>query len=99
MHIHSIPLATAPALLLPGSFLAQSPCDEGIKPLIAGTVRGNPEPAPEALRMLEMRQIEDQSAAAALTNERAMPERDPNASAPGNPNGDVTVVAAARVAQ
>jgi protein-disulfide isomerase len=82
------------ATMLPGMALSQDVSDDRIKALIAETLRDNPELILEALQALEARQAEAKAAAAAavLTNERALLERDPNAPVLGNPDGDVTVV-------
>jgi len=82
------------ATVLPVMALSQDVSDDRIKALIAETFRENPELILEALQALEARQAEAQAAAAAavLTNERALLERDPNAPVLGNPDGDVTVV-------
>lgn len=94
MRIHSILLATALTLVLPSLSLAQDLSDDRIKALIAETLRENPELVLEALQALEARQADAQAAAAAavLTSERTLLDRDPNAPVLGNPDGDVTVV-------
>lgn len=94
MRIHSILLATALTLVLPGLSLAQDLSDDRIKALIAETLRENPELVLEALQALEARQADAQAAAAVavLTSERMLLDRDPNAPVLGNPDGDVTVV-------
>lgn len=94
MRIHSILLATALTLVLPSLSLAQDLSDERIKALIAETLRENPELVLEALQALEARQADAQAAAAAavLTSERTLLDRDPNALVLGNPDRDVTVV-------
>src|SRR5574343_1609595 len=78
----------------PGLTLAQEITEDRIKELVAETLRENPELVLEAIQTLEARQAEAQAAAvaAALADERALLERDPNAPVLGNPEGDVTVV-------
>ena len=94
MRASLILLATSLALVLPGLSLAQDISDDRIKALIAQSLRENPELVLEALQTLEARQADAQAAAAAavLTTERAVLERDPNAPVLGNPDGDVTVI-------
>ena len=94
MRVHPILLAILMAIVLPSLSLAQDISDDRIKALIAETLRENPDLVLEALQALEARQAEAQAAAAAavLTDERAVLERDPNAPVMGNPEGDVTVV-------
>lgn len=95
------PMRTRPTLLaasllamLPIAGIAQEITDDRIKALVAETLRENPELVLEALQALEQRQAEAQAAAAAavLTDQRALLERDPNAPVFGNPEGDVTLV-------
>ncbi len=64
MRIHSILLAAALTLVLPGLSLAQDLSDDRIKALIAETLRENPELVLEALQALEARQADAQAAAA-----------------------------------
>lgn len=73
---------------------AQELTEDRVKELVAEALRENPELVLEALQTLEVRQAEAQEAAAvaALSAERDLLERDPNAPVLGNPNGDVTVV-------
>lgn len=94
MHTRSALIPAAFYLMLPIAGFAQDITDARIKELIAETLRENPELVLEALQALEQRQAEAQAAAAAavLTNERALLERDPNAPVLGNPQGDVTLV-------
>lgn len=93
MRITSILLATTLSLA-PGLVLAQDITEDRVRELVAETLRANPELVIEALQTMEARQAEAQAAAAtaALTNERDVLERDPNAPVLGNPEGDVTIV-------
>jgi protein-disulfide isomerase len=73
---------------------AQELSEARVKELVAEALRENPELVLEALQALEQRQAEAEAKAAlsALTAERSILERDTNAPALGNPDGDVTVV-------
>lgn len=94
MRTRSTLLAASLFLTLPIAGFAQDITDERIKALVAETLRENPELVLEALQALEQRQADAQAAAAAavLTDERAILDRDPNAPVMGNPEGDVAVV-------
>jgi protein-disulfide isomerase len=94
MRARSSLLVFALTLLLPSVSLAQDVSDARIKAMVAEALRENPELILEALQALESRQVEAQAAAAAavLTTESDVLERDPNAPVMGNPDGDVTVV-------
>lgn len=94
MRVKSCVLASALAFFLPVMSFAQEISDERIKALVAEALRENPELILEALQALEERQAkaDADAAAAVLTNERDILERDPNAPLMGNPDGDVTVI-------
>ena len=90
-------LATSTALSLVFGLtpvLAQDLTDDRIKEIVLQTLRENPEIILEAMQILEQRQADAEAAfaVAALTSERDVLERDPNAPVFGNPNGDVTIV-------
>ncbi|OZA12718.1 MAG: hypothetical protein B7Y02_07000, partial [Rhodobacterales bacterium 17-64-5] len=94
MRTKSILLASILCLQLSVPSFAQEISDERIKALVAEALRENPELILEALQALDARQAEAQAAAvsAVLADERDTLERDPNAPALGNLEGDVTLV-------
>jgi protein-disulfide isomerase len=88
------PFAIYAAALIPLSAYADDKSDERIKELVYEAILENPQIIMEAVRLLEERQQQDQTAAAAtvLKAERDRLEQDPNAIVLANPDGDVTVV-------
>ncbi|MBA3912216.1 MAG: hypothetical protein C0524_20620, partial [Rhodobacter sp.] len=94
MRFSSALLAIFVVVLVPLAGFARDIPDKRIKDLVAQTLREHPALVLEALQTLEQRQSDAEAAAAvaALSNERAALERDPNAPVLGNPDGDVTVV-------
>ena len=88
------PFAIYAAALIPLSAYADDKSDERIKELVYEAIFENPQIIMEAVRLLEERQQQDQTAAAAtvLKAERDRLEQDPNAIVLANPDGDVTVV-------
>jgi protein-disulfide isomerase len=79
---------------MPLAGAAQNLTEDQVKALVLETILENPQIVVEALQILELEQQEAQAAAAkaALDEQRALLENDPNAPVIGNPDGDVTVV-------
>lgn len=87
-------LGIAALCALPVTGGAQTLTEEQVRELVLDTIRANPQIIVEALQILEQEQQQAQAEAsrAALADQRAMLENDPNAPVIGNPEGDVTVV-------
>lgn len=94
MRARSSLLVAALLFSLPAVSQAQDISEARIKAMVAEALRENPELILEALQALEARQVEAEAAVAAavLTTDSDVLERDPNAPVMGNPDGDVTVV-------
>ena len=84
----------ASALMMPPGAQAVELGEDRVKELVLETIRETPDIVLEAVRIIERRKQERQTAAAAgaLSENRERLENDPNAPVLGNPDGDVTVV-------
>ncbi len=87
-------LIVVAVLVAPLSARADGLNDDRVKELALEAIRENPEILLEAFQLIEKREQQRQTAAAAtvLSENRDRLENDPNAPVLGNPNGDVTVV-------
>ena len=87
-------LVAVTALIVPIAAQAETLSEDRIKDLVLEAIRENPEIVLEAVQIIEQREQQRQTAAAAivLSDHRDLLENDPNAPVLGNPEGDVTVV-------
>lgn len=86
--------ASVAALSLGAPASAAELSEAEIKELVLQTIRENPEIVREAITLLQAEEEAAQAQAArlALSQQRQILERDPNAAVIGNPDGDVTIV-------